>query len=661
LAEQAPNAMEPGQPIWGSMMPPPPEKRYDCKIKRCIKTGKMLIDILPPEDFLIDASATRIDEDEVRFIGDKTRVKRSALKLRHPDKVDLIDDLPAYAVGVDSGQEKLLRENDSWGLRNTVTDKGSELIEVWEMYVNLDYDGDGVSEWWQFVVAGTFAEQNILSEEPWGGLLPYTDLVPNPQPHRWRGRSLFEDLYDVQRVKTVLMRQTLDNLYLANNPKQVANEQMIENKDAVTDQSLGLTVWTKGDPNSAVVPLVVPFVAKDSFAVLEYMDMVASKRTGVSRETMGLDPDTLQNQTATAVNAQQTAAHTKVEAFARNIAECGGLKRLFKCLLRLFVENQRQARTLRLRNQWVQIDPRGWDADMDCTINVGLGAGSRDKDLAMLQGVAMKQEMGIQAMGDPFNPILNVGHVLNTYRKMAEASQLKNVDQYFPEITQEQVAQIAQQRAQNPPPNPEAMKAQAQMQIEQMKIQANQQMEQMKAQIQAEMNQQQIAAEQQRDAQKAQADMMAMRGKAEIEGVQAQADIASNNKKIEADIILAEKKFQLERELAILNAQLEMKLKQQDAAIKLTQALQKPKTGAEGEGGEGQDDTAQIQAVIKDLLNPADSFRQSSDAVTAQMQAVMQQMQQMQLTMLEMSKPKKRVAVRDASGRIVEAHEVPMQ
>jgi hypothetical protein len=579
LAENAPQPMQGMDPMAAiagmmGMQPPepPPEKRYDCKIKRCIKSGRMLVNVVPLEDFEMDASATQLDEDGVNFCGDKTRITRGKLKLRYPKKKDIIDELPAYSEVASAGLQKQARDNDFWGQRIAPQDKDSELVEIRESYVLVDYDGDGIQEWRQVVTGGIMGQRHILSNEEWGGLLPYTDICPNPQPHRWRGRSLFDDLYDVQRIKTVLFRQTLDNLYLVQNPRQAANEASIINKEAVINQELGGTIWTKGDPNAAIVPVVTPFVGKDVFPVLEYMDMVASKRTGVSRESAGLDPDALQNQTATAVQEQKSAQSTKIETFARNIAECGGLKRLFKCLLRLFCENQRQARTIRLRGKWVEIDPRGWDANMDCSINVGLGTGSKDRDMAMLQGVLMLQQQIIMGLQDPFNPILNVGHILETGRKLAEQSGLKQPQQYFPELDQDAVAQIRQQMQQNPPPNPEQAKAQAQMQIEQAKLQANMQQKQVEMQSQMQLKAAEMAAAERQAAMDFQREQQSDERKAQIEQVQMQADIETNRQKVAADIQIAREKFEFEKELALIEHQAKMAELQMQAQHKEREA-----------------------------------------------------------------------------------------
>jgi hypothetical protein len=548
------------------MMPPPPEKLYDVKIKRCIKSGRMKLRIVAPEDFRSDPEALLVDEEEGRFFGDVSRPTRSSLIRRFPKKKAIIEGLPAYSGSTTEENES--RNRNQWrgdSQRNPSQDK----IEVYECYVNVDYDGDGVNEWRQIVMAGKTGERAMLDNAEWGGMLPYTDLVPNPMPHRRRGRSLFEDMYDIERIKSVVLRMILDSGYMTLNPRQVVKNNDIVNMDALMSFGIGETIISKGDASTAVIPIVTPFVGKEAFPILEYLDMMTEKRTGVSRSTMGLDMDALQNQTATAVQANQAAAYTKIETYARNIAEAGGLKRLFKCLLRLFVENQRVPKSVKLRGQWVQMDPKGWNADMDCTINVGLGAGSRDRDLAMLTQVATKQELIISALG-PYNPICNIGHLSETYRKIAEAAGLKNPELYYPEITQEQVQQLGQQAAQAP--NPEAAKAQAQMQIETMKLQGAQQQAamQMQADAQAKQVDQQMAERQAAlDFQREQA---ADERKARIEEVQMQADIQTNELKVQADMQLAREAFEFDKQLKLIEHQAKMAEIQAQAQIREREA-----------------------------------------------------------------------------------------
>lgn len=558
MGQQA--AQMPTQPMDPAMMgnnmgfmPPMemgPQKLFDIKFKRCIESGQLKAACIPPEDFLIDPNATRVDEDEGCFYADIVRLTRSDARLRWPDKDDVIDKLPAYTTASEQGMEKQARDNRFWSFREVPADPATEQVEIYECYIKVDYDGDGIAEWRQVCKGANGGEEpELLSNEEWAGPLPYVSVTPNPMPHRYRGRSLYDDVGDVQRVKTVLLRQLLDNTYLADNPMLAANAQAIENKDALLNPEVGGVVWTNGEPGNQIMPIAIPYIGDKIFPSLEYWDMVLEKRTGVSRSTMALDLDTLQHQTATAVNAQQGAAFTKVETYARNISECGGFKELFSKLLRLFVQNQKSVKHIQVRGKFVPMDPRGWNADMRVTINVGLGAGSRDRDAAALGGIAQKQEMVIEKFQDPYNPYCNIGNLFDTYRRLAETVGLKSPETYFPEITQQQVAQISQQAQKSKQPPPEVMKIQADMQIAQMQEQGKAQGDQRRAQL----------------------DQMSMQQKAGIEKLQAEADIATNQQKIQMEAARAERQFQFDTQMKREEHQLNAQLKREEHAMKLQQ------------------------------------------------------------------------------------------
>src|SRR5262245_5335856 len=453
-------------------MPPPPEKRFNIKIKRCIKSGEFKIAILPNEDFMIDMSAMTLD-NETRFVGDVTRMTRSAAKLKWPKKADAIDTAPMYTLATDrGGTEKQARENRLWSLRETPTDPATEEIEIFETFPVVDYNGDGVAERRRVCLCGLGGEYDILSNDEWTNDHPYVSVTPNPMPHRWRGRSLFDDVGDVQRVKTALLRGFMDNLYVVNAPQKVAMLSAIINPDSLTNPIPNGVIWTNSDPQTAVVPEQPNFVGDKVLMALEYWDMTMEKRTGVSRSSMGLDTDTLQYQTAEAVKTTRSVAFTKVETYARNIAEDSGFHELFAKMLRLLVQNQKSTKYVQIGGKPVQVDPRGWNVDMKISINIGLGSGSREQDLNTLGGISQKQEQAIMALQSPFNPVLNVGHVFATYRKMVEAAGLRNPEQFFPEVDQQQIAGIFQQMQQNQPPPPEVLKMQGEQQIEQAKIAA---------------------------------------------------------------------------------------------------------------------------------------------------------------------------------------------
>lgn len=460
---------------------------HDVKI-RCVKTkGRLCVKALPPEEFLIERYATSIED--AKFLCHRRSVTRADLIAEGYDRKDVMN------IGSDGDLEttdtKLARWDDlsSGNQRKDSDDPLMQEVEVFECYVKTDFDGDDHPEWRKVVMAGSGGEKSILANDEWGDDVPFSDLVPEPRPHRWDGRSIYDEVQDIQRIKTALTRQTLDNLYLTNHPQRAASPTNVKNPDALNSPSLGETVWA--DDPSAILALTVPFVANNSFQMLEYLDMVTEKRTGVSRQASVLDGEELQNQSATAAQLAHDAGHAKQELYARNIAEIG-LKRMFKCLLKLIVKHQDAPRTIRLRDEWVEMDPRAWNTNMDACVTVGLGTGSRDRDIQTLSIISNEQKAIIGQMG-PSNPIVKPSQYVATLHKMVEAAGLKSPEQYFTEVTPEIEQAMAEAQANQP--NPEIEKAKMQMAADQAKAQGQMQIDMAKAQQQAALDQQKMEQE----------------------------------------------------------------------------------------------------------------------------------------------------------------------
>jgi hypothetical protein len=513
---------------------------HDCKIKKVCGRGKLVVKCIPPEEFLIQRGATSIEDS--RFCDHRSMRTRQSLIDDGYDR-DKVMTINGWE-DLDSTDEHLARWQETVPDRNQAeTDPLMVEVEVHETYIRCDYDGDGYAEWRRVVIAGTGAARSILSNDEWSDELPFSDACPMPEPHRWQGRSLFDELEDVQKVKTVLLRQTLDNLYLSNNPQRLAVGTMIDNMDEVINPSFGGVIISNG--MEAVKDLAVPFVADKSYSMLEYMDMLSEKRTGVSRQSMSLDPDALQNQTAAGQMMAQSAAYAKIELYARNIAELG-LKRLFKCLLKLVVAHQDRPRTVRLRDKWVEMDPRSWNANMDANVSVGLGSGSRDRDVALLQQIAAKQEAILMQQG-PQNPLVSLPQYANTLRKIVETAGIRSPDQYFNEVSEEDMQALAQSQSQQP--DPKAAAEQAKIQLEQQKAQAQMQIDQQRAMASAELEQQ-----------KAQASIAVQREKNALE-------MESQRERSSYELQFLRDKAEAELQIAREKAAMDLQLRQQEMAM----------------------------------------------------------------------------------------------
>jgi hypothetical protein len=459
---------------------------YNLKISRTTSRGRLRFDSIEPENFLIDEAAVTVSE--ARFTAHRDPyVTRSDLIERGFDR-DKVEGLSADN-NVSDSEEAYSRQTSSSLIDNSMM-RSTQRVDLYECYMKVDVDDDGVAETIRVYYAGDAGAGTVLDWEVWEDEGPFDTIPCYPQPHRFESESVADRTMDIQKIKTILQRQALDNLYASNLPMQEVDQGSVVNTDILVSPKFGGIIWKK--PGSRDIrPHSIPFVADKVFAATEYFDKVIEKRTGVSRTMMALDPEALQGQTATANQNAKDASYSQIELVARHQAELGWRK-VFRKALKLIVKHQDRPRIIRLRDAFVEMDPRHWNASMDVTVNVGLGTGSRDRDMSMLQGVMNSQLMiadRLQGVGFDREALEIFSRVRRTLIKMAEASGLRNPDQFYPELTTDHVEKMGEQADQKRSQPSEAI------QIERMKIETAKQTEAMKAEGNKVKEQAQLSAD----------------------------------------------------------------------------------------------------------------------------------------------------------------------
>jgi len=417
---------------------------HDVRIRRKIKKRRAKMASVPMDNFLIHPDAINIQDAPI--VGEGYRIRRSDLVAMGYDR-DKIDLLPIAGSTRSKDEEETTRRRDILN-KDQITAKSMEEVEYYELLVRIDYDDDGIAELRRIVFAGGLTEEHLLENTEWDDI-NYADVVCERRPHQWEGNSTSDDSMEIQRIKTVLLRQTLDNLYWQNNQQDIVQDGAIVNPEAVTNPAFGqpIRVNMGTDVRAVLTTRLVPFVAEKSFNMLAYLDKELHERTGISDASGGLAPDALQNMTAKASAMIEQVGIGQTEMMVRTIANC--LKPAFRGLLKLIIQHQDQPRTVRLRGKWVEFDPRTWNVDMDATVNTGLGAGTRERDMMMMQVVREAQKEIIAGLGMD-NPIVKPDQFYNGLTKMVEASGLKSVDQYFTSPSPEELQAFAAKQAQKP-------------------------------------------------------------------------------------------------------------------------------------------------------------------------------------------------------------------
>ncbi len=441
---------------------------YEVYVQRTEESGNVRIENVPPEEFLISKSARNIEE--ANFVAHRKLMTRSELIAMGFDK-DVVDNLATYN-DLEFSAERIARFPDGEQPdQNTSLDQSMQTLEVYECYIRIDEDNDGIAELRRIVYVGS----EILEDEECD-YIPFHSICPIPIPHKFFGQSLADRTMDIQLQKSTITRQSLDNLYLTNNSRVGAVDGQV-NLDDLLNATPGGVIRMK-NPN-ALVPLTVQSTFSQAMPMLEYLDQVQAKRTGVSDAQQGLDPDVLNNVSATAVAAMMKSNSGKLELIARIFAETG-VKSLFKGILHLLGKYQDKPRVVRMRGKYVTFDPRTWANEYDISVNVGLGSGDREQKLAMLQMVLAKQEQIIQQYG-PANPLVSVAQYRNTLAKFIESAGFKDANEFMNEITPEQNAQLSQPQ----PPSPDAQAEIAQMlaEVEREKTQAKAQIDAAKLEL----------------------------------------------------------------------------------------------------------------------------------------------------------------------------------
>jgi len=438
---------------------------HDVKLKVTEKETEIHIENVAPENMMISVEVNGPNLQDAKFVQ-----HREVMQLA--DIAETFDKPLEYIKSIMSDlRDTFEEESNARDIYDEEYDRAIESQEalVKDTYIKLD------GERYRVVVLGN----TVLYKEKCE-YVPFACITPMIMPHRHIGRSYADLTMDIQLIKSTLIRGQLDNMYLANNGRYAISDRV--NLDDMLTSRPGGIVRVEGDPGSGIMPLSHPPLPASSFGMVEYMDSMKEKRTGITAYNQGLDANSL-NKTATGVAQIMNASQQRIELVARTFAETG-VKELFKLVHYLVRTTLTKPDIIRLRNKWVEVDPREWKARKDLSISVGLGAGNKDQQLVHLTSILNMQKEAI-AVG-----LTNPEKIYNALAKLTQNAGFKNPEEFWvnPANTPEQEGQP------NKPSEAEIM-VQGQLQIEQQKAQAQLQQEQVRSQNDVIIEREKIAAQ----------------------------------------------------------------------------------------------------------------------------------------------------------------------
>jgi len=449
---------------------------HSLKVSHRKATGELKIMAVPPEEFVVDRNAKSVDDAYI--VAHRTEMRVSDLVEMGYDfeEVSNLSGLSSDDSYTDT--EAFERKGYEQDEEQNTQDVSMKKVAVTEAYMKMDKEGTGVAIMYRILMAG--GDDKVLECEPYGDV-PFAIFEIDPEPHTFFGRSIADLVMNDQDSSTAMLRGMMDNVALTNSPRQGYVQGQV-NVDDLMNNEIGGLVRMKSP--QALVDIATPFVAGQVLTAMQYMDDAVEAKSGVSRASMGLDPDALQNTSATAARLQAQQGSAQIEVMARNIAE-GGMKRLFKLLLHLMVENSCEETMMRLHGQFQPVDPRTWNTNMDMSVNVGVGTGQEGERHAALSQ-ALQMQMQIWSQYGNGNGLVTMTGIRNTLGDMLALQGVRNVDRYFNPITPEIEQMLIQQQQQKAQENPQMTDGEALVQAEQYKADKKAEMDMLKAQIDAQ-------------------------------------------------------------------------------------------------------------------------------------------------------------------------------
>ena len=478
---------------------------FDARIKKVEKEREYCVDSIPPEQFLIDRRATCFDDAEI--VAHRCHLTVNELVemgYKRDDMRGLTGDNE-----LTTNAELIARQPFNTITNGESVNEDMRRVLYVEAYTHYDLDGDGYAELLKVCTGGPGYE--VLKVEP-VDCIPFFKLSMSPNPHAFFSEGMYDRLYDIQRINSQVIRLSLDSLAQSIFPRTGVVEGD-GNLEDVLNNEVGAVIRMR-TPNG-VVPLTTPFVGGNAFPMLDYMRSVAERRTGISGASMGVSADMLSNATREAVVAQVQAGQGQIEMICRNFAS--GLKRMYKLLLELVQKHQDQEMVIRLRNQFVPIDPRDWGS-MDVSVNAAISASTLQERMAMLQYQYEKQSEAYSALG-PNNGIVTLGQIRNTMAKIAELAGFKDTTQFWIPVGADYDVP-----PQDPQEDPNAQATQALAEVEAYKADTIAQTQQMKAEM----------------------DLQAKREKLESDNMQAMMKLEMERQKLELDRAKLELEYQVQ-------------------------------------------------------------------------------------------------------------------
>ncbi len=398
------------------------EMTFNIVLNRYHPNGKPEVMPVPPEQFLVNRDHNSILLGDARFVAHRF-VRTASELIEMGFDADRVDELPTYDFA--ETEDELAREeaslSDDYGNYNDSPDRSQRPIQIYECYVNMDLDDDGIAERYQVMAAGS-VNVDILSYEP-SDRVPFAAGTPWLITHKFHGQSVFDRIKQIQDLKTSLWRNIMDNIYLQNNSRTGVVKGKVNLDDLLTSRPGGIV---RMEEPGMLEQIKSPPLGPEAYTMLEYMDKRRSESTGISPDQAASN-QLVGAETAHGIERLMSAKEKLVGLVQRLLGETL-FKEIWLQLRELLMKNQ-SAVPAKINGAWHSIDPSSWRHRQNTTIAVGTGTGDKLKIQSALQSVLSFQEK--LAMNPAGALLLSPKKGYNALDDFCKASGLRSAEKYF--------------------------------------------------------------------------------------------------------------------------------------------------------------------------------------------------------------------------------------
>jgi hypothetical protein len=393
---------------------------HDVKAKCYKNYGQVKVVSVPPEEFLVSRRASSLEDAD--FVCHRVKKSVSDLIAEGYDP-SILNDIPSYANSeAELNEERLARFSyDDDSVPPSEGEGPNKKVWIDECYMRIDYDNDGIAELRKITKGG-----HIILDNEEIDMIPFSAICPLPIPHKFYGMSIADTVKDIQLIKSTIVRNLLDNMYLTNNARYAVMAGQVELDDLLTSRPGGIV---RMRAPGAVTPLPTPQMQPFAFEMVKYLDNIREERSGVSKMSQGLNPDVLNSHvTSGAISAATESAMQRVELIARIFAETG-VKDLFSNIYALVQRYEDRKKMFYLNGKFVPIDVSKWKDKLNCVVNVGVGSGSQQSKMQTMSSIMQILSTLVQQGG--MGTLVTPQNLYNAISEFIAQSGYKNTDQFI--------------------------------------------------------------------------------------------------------------------------------------------------------------------------------------------------------------------------------------